>query len=251
MTESTSKKWNEATVAKLMSLVGSDRPVSAASVELASEELDVSARSVAAKLRQLDVEVASMAKDRIATFTADETESLNTFVTRNSKTLTYKEIAESFASGKFTPKQIQGKLLALELTGHVKATEKVEVARTYTEAEEAKFVKMAKENKFIEEIAASLNKTVASVRGKALSLTRSGEIDKIPSQQHSHAKDVVDAVSALGDAIGSMTVAAIASAVDKTERGVRTLLTRRGIKVADYDGKAKKEKAEAKATATA
>lgn len=250
MTESTSKKWNEATVAKLMSLVGAARPVSAASVELASEELDVSARSVASKLRQLDVEVASMAKEKVATFSVSETQALNDFVTANSKELTYKEIAEAFEGAKFSAKQIQGKLLALELTGHVKPTEKVEVARTYTAAEEATFVKMANGGKFIEEIAAALGKTVASVRGKALSLTRSGEIEKIPSQQHSHAKDVVDAVSALGDAIGAMTVAAIASAVDKTERGVRTLLTRRGIKVADYDGKAKKEKAEAKATAT-
>jgi hypothetical protein len=53
----------------------------------------------------------------------------------------------------------------------------------------------------------------------------------------------------LGAAIATMTVAEIAAAVDKTERGLRTLLTRRGIKVADYDGAAKKAKAEAKAAA--
>ena len=47
----------------------------------------------------------------------------------------------------------------------------------------------------------------------------------------------------------NITVAEIAQAVDKTERGLRTLLTRRGIKVADYDGAAKKAKAEAKAAA--
>jgi hypothetical protein len=44
-----------------------------------------------------------------------------------------------------------------------------------------------------------------------------------------------------------MTVAEIAAAADKTERGIKTLLTRRGIDCADYKGKAKKEKAEAKA----
>ena len=48
-----------------------------------------------------------------------------------------------------------------------------------------------------------------------------------------------------------MTVAEIAVAVDKTERGLRTLLTRRGIDVADYKGQAKKAKAEAKAAAAA
>lgn len=46
-----------------------------------------------------------------------------------------------------------------------------------------------------------------------------------------------------------MTVAQIAAAVDKTERGLKTLLTRRGIKVADYDGAAKRQKAEARQTA--
>jgi hypothetical protein len=46
-----------------------------------------------------------------------------------------------------------------------------------------------------------------------------------------------------------MTVAEIAKAVDKTERGLRTLLTRRGIDCVDYKGKAKKEKAEAKSAA--
>jgi len=247
MSES-SKKWNDAAVATLLNTIGQERPVSALKVTEASEALDVSARSVASKLRQLDIEVASLAKEKVATFSADQSAALTTFVTSNSGQLTYKEIAERFPGG-FSAKQIQGKLLALELTGDVKPTEKVEVARTYTEAEEATFVSMAKAGSFIEDIAAALNKSVASVRGKALSLTRSGEIDKIPAQKQSHAKDVVDAVTALGDAISTMTVAAIAAAADKTERGVRTLLTRRGIKVADYDGQAKRAKAEAKTAA--
>jgi len=119
------------------------------------------------------------------------------FVVNNAGSLTYKEIAESFAGGKFSAKQIQGKLLALELTGSVKPAEKVEVARTYTEAEEAKFIAMADAGSFIEDIATALNKTVASVRGKALSLTRKGQIAKIPAQRVSHAKETVDPVTAL------------------------------------------------------
>jgi hypothetical protein len=78
-------------------------------------------------------------------------------------------------------------------------------------------------------------------------LLRSGAIDKIPAQKESHAKESGDAVEALGDAIATMTVAEIAKAADKTERGVKTLLTRRGIKVADHDGAAKRAKAEGKA----
>jgi predicted transcriptional regulator len=107
---------------------------------------------------------------------------------------------------------------------------------------------MVQKGKFIEEIATTLGKTIASVRGKALSLTRNGQIDKIPAQKESHATTAVDAVAGLAN-ISGMTVAEIAVAVDKTERGIKTLLTRRGIKVADYDGQAKKAKAEAKAVA--
>lgn len=249
MTEKTTKNWSDEAVDQLMQIVGSESPVSVDSVERAAEQLGKTTRSIASKLRQLDHEVASLAKEKTSAFTADEGADLADFVDANAGNLTYKEIAENFAGGKFSAKQIQGKLLALELTGSVKPAEKVEVARTYTEAEEATFVKMAEAGSFIEEIAAKLNKTVASVRGKALSLTRKGQIAKIPAQKESHAKESVDAVTALGAAISGMTVAEIAQAVDKTERGLRTLLTRRGIKVADYDGAAKKAKAEAKAAA--
>jgi arsenate reductase-like glutaredoxin family protein len=249
MTEKATKNWSDEAVDQLMQIVGNESPVSVDSVERAAEQLGKTTRSIASKLRQLDREVASLAKEKTSAFTADEGADLADFVAANAGNLTYKEIAEHFADGKFSAKQIQGKLLALELTGSVKPAEKVEVARTYTEAEEMTFVKMADAGNFIEDIAAKLNKTVASVRGKALSLTRKGQISKIPAQRESHAKESIDPVVALGDRIHTMTVAEIATAVDKTERGLRTLLTRRGIKVADYDGAAKKAKAEAKAAA--
>jgi arsenate reductase-like glutaredoxin family protein len=249
MTEKTTKNWSDEAVDQLMQIVGSESPVSVDSVERAAEQLGKTTRSIASKLRQLDREVASLAKEKTSAFTADEGADLADFVHANAGNLTYKEIAENFAGGKFSAKQIQGKLLALELTGSVKPAEKVEVARTYTESEEMTFVRMADAGSFIEDIASKLNKTVASVRGKALSLTRKGQISKIPAQRESHAKESIDPVVALGDRIHTMTVAEIATAVDKTERGLRTLLTRRGIKVADYDGAAKKAKAEAKAAA--
>jgi len=246
MTEK-AKKWSDEAVAELTSIVGKSGAVSVEQVEQAAEALGVTVRSVASKLRQLDREVASMAKEKVSAFTEVESSSLHKFVTNNSGEYTYKEIAESFAGGKFSAKQIQGKLLALELTADVKPAEKVEVARTYTEAEEATFIKMAQAGKYIEEIAVTLGKTIPSVRGKALSLTRKNLIDKIPAQRDSHAKNTVDPVTALGSKITTMTVAEIAAAVDKTERGLKTLLTRRGISVKDYDGAAKKAKAEAKA----
>ena len=249
MTTNTNKKWTDEAVAQLLQIVGQESPVSVAKVEEAAASLDTSTRSISAKLRQLDREVASMAKEKVSAFSEQEGADLAAFVQANAGNLTYKEIAEHFAGGKFNPKQIQGKLLALELTGSVKPAEKVEVARTYSDAEEATFIKMAQSGAFIEDIAAALNKTPASVRGKALSLTRKELIAKIPAQRESHAKNDVDPVTALGDAIATMTVAEIATAVNKTERGLRTLLTRRGINVADYKGAEKKAKAEAKAAA--
>lgn len=249
MNEKATKKWSNETVDQLIAIVGQSGTVSVDAVEQAAEALGYTTRSVASKLRQLDREVASLAKEKVSAFTADEGANLADFVEANAGSMTYKEIAEAFGNGKFSPKQIQGKLLALELTGSVKPAEKVEVARSYSQAEENTFVTMAESGSFIEEIAAKLNKTVASVRGKALSLTRKGQISKIPAQKQSHAKETVDPVAALGAQIHTMTVDEIAAAVDKTPRGLRTLLTRRGIKVADYDGAQKKAKAEAKAAA--
>jgi hypothetical protein len=249
MTEKATKKWSDENVDQLIAIVGQSGTVSVSAVEQAAEALGYTTRSVASKLRQLDRDVASLAKEKTSAFTAEEGADLADFVDSNAGALTYKDIAEQFMNNKFSAKQIQGKLLALELTGSVKPADKVEVARTYTESEENTFVSMAESGSFIEEIAARLNKTVASVRGKALSLTRKGQISKIPAQKQSHAKETVDPVTALGAQIHMMTVADIAQAVDKTERGLRTLLTRRGIKVADYDGAAKKAKAEAKAAA--
>lgn len=244
-----SKKWTEESIATLNKIVGSESPVSAATVNSAATALGVSARSIAAKLRQMEHEVVSLATAKVPAFTEAEGTALRAFVEQNANTMTYAEIAATFMEGKFTAKQVQGKILALELTGSVKATEKVAAVRTYTEAEEAQFVKLAKSGSFIEDIAAALGKSIPSVRGKALSLTKAGQLDAIPGQKESHAKDSVDAVDALGADIATMTVAQIVEATGKTDRGVKTLLTRRGIKVADYDGAAKKAKAAEKAAA--
>lgn len=245
MTEK-SKKWSDEAVATLVANMGPE-PVTPSAVAALAVTLGVSERSVASKLRQLNHTVASLAKERVATFSLEQSEALSAFVQNNSGQYTYGQIAERFEGGGFSPKQIQGKVLALELTGCVKPTEKVEVARTYSEAEESTFVKMAQAGKFIEEISTTLGKSIASIRGKALSLFKQGQIEKIPAQKETHAKNAVDPVTELGDKINGMTVAEIAAAVGKTDRGLKTLLTRRGIKVADYDGAAKKEKAAGKA----
>ena len=239
-------KWTDERTAQLTGLVGGESPVSVDSVTKAAEALETTARSVAAKLRKLGYEVASMAKTTTSAFSADESTALSSFVQDNANQFTYAEIAAKFADGKFTAKQVQGKILSLELTSLVKATEKVEAARTYSEQEEAAFIQLVQSGKFVEEIADKLNKSVNSIRGKALSLLRSGQIEKIPAQKESHAKDKEDVFEGL-DNIANMTVADIAAATGKTERGIRTTLTRRGINAADYAGADKKAKATEKA----
>ena len=242
MTTQTKAKWTPETIAALVAATNGENPVSAATVNAIAVTLEISARSVASKLRNIDIEVASLAAVKVPSFTADQGAALQSFVIDNAGTLTYKEIAEQFSNGEFNAKQVQGKILALELTGSVKATEKADAVRTYTDAEEVTFIDMVDAGSFIEDIAVALDKSVASIRGKALSLTRQGKIAAIPAQKESHAKDVVDPVEALGASIATMTVDQIAVATEKTERGIKTLLTRRGIKVADYDGAAKAAK---------
>ena len=72
----------------------------------------------------------------------------------------------------------------MELTDHVAPAPKVESVRTYSEAEEATFVSMVNDGAFVEAIAEALGRSVNSIRGKALSLLRSGDIDAIPRQEN-------------------------------------------------------------------
>ncbi len=104
------------------------------------------------------------------------------------------------------------------------------------------FIKMVDQGAFVEAIADKLDRSVNSVRGKALSLLRAGEIAAIPKQEHTKGAAKDDPLADLGDVSG-MTVEAIADSIGKTARGVKTMLTRRGLTAADYDGAAKKEKA--------
>ena len=92
---------------------------------------------------------------------------------------------------------------------------------------------------FVEEIAEALGKSVNSIRGKALSLLRSGDINAIPRQKETKGSSKADVLADLD--ISSMTVEDIANEIGKTVRGVKTMLTRRGLQCADYNGAAKKE----------
>jgi hypothetical protein len=235
-------KWTEERTDQLTLFVGSESPVSQATVADAAERLDTSARSVSSKLRKMgfEVELASAAAGK--SFSEEQEATLSAFVTSNSGEYTYAQIAEHFEGGAFSAKSIQGKILSMELTAHVKPAPKVESVRTYTPEEEATFISMVNDGAFVEAIAESLGRSVNSIRGKALSLLRSGDIAAIPRQETT--KGPANADPLAGVDVASMTVEAIAEAIGKTARGVKTMLTRRGLTAADYDGAAKAAKSQ-------
>lgn len=240
-------KWTDERTATLTSIAGSDMSVQVTKeqVTAAAEKLETTIQSVAAKLRKLGYQVASMAKEADAPkFSAEQAQALTTLVTSNPGQLTYAEIAAAFENGAYTTRQVQGKLLHLQLTGMVKPTEKAAPVRSYSEEEQEEYVDMAKNGATIEEIAAALNKSISSVRGKGLSLLREGLISSIPVQSN-HVEAKVDPLTALGDKVAGMSVAEIAANLEKTERGVRTMLTKRGISCKDYDGAGKAVRAAA------
>jgi|TARA_Y100000289_G_scaffold65796_1_gene80232 hypothetical protein len=235
-------KWTDERTQQLVDFVG-EGPISQAQVADAADELETSTRSVSSKLRKMGYEVELASSVSTKSFSDEQEATLEAFVTDNSGQYTYAEIADSFEGGHFSAKSIQGKILSMELTSHVKPAEKQESVRTYSPEEEATFINMVNDNAFVEEIADALGKSVNSIRGKALSLLRSGDINAIPKQKETKGSSKADPLSDLNGELDGMTVEEIADEIGKTVRGVKTMLTRRGLTCADYDGAARKEKA--------
>ena len=234
-------KWTDERTEALTNFVGGESPVSQATVAEAADQLETSTRSISSKLRKMGFEVELASASAGKSFTEQQEAILRAFVTDNSGQYTYAQIAEHYQDGAFSPKSIQGKILSMELTEHVAPAPKVESVRTYSTDEEATFVRMVNEGSFVEDIAEALGRTVNSIRGKALSLLRSGDIQAIPRQANTKGSSNADPLADVD--VASMTVEAIAETIGKTARGVKTMLTRRGLTAADYDGAAKAAKA--------
>lgn len=243
----TTQKWTEERTTQLETIVAGLEEVSQDLLKTAAVELDVSARSIGAKLRKMGFAVELASSAARSKWADSEEANLRQLLSEQEGKLTFAELAAALEGGKYTAKAVQGKILSMEMTGFVKPTPKVEVQRTYTDAEEATFISMTNEKASIEAIAEALGKTINSIRGKALSLSRQVEGFVMPVQAESHAKVKVDVIEALGASITTMTVAEIATAVSRTERGIKTILTRRKLTCADYDGAKKAAKKAAKA----
>tara|TARA_X000001382_G_scaffold12215_1_gene8126 strand:- start:12307 stop:13029 length:723 start_codon:yes stop_codon:yes gene_type:complete len=234
-------KWTDERTGQLMQFIGDERPVSQITVGEAAETLDTTTRSISSKLRKMGVEVELASSSSTRAFSDSQEATLSAFVTDNSGTYTYAEIANHFEDGAFSAKSIQGKILSMELTEHVKPAPIKESVRTYSPDEEVMFIGMVNNGAFVEAIAEAMGRSVNSVRGKALSLLRSGDIDAIPRQEVTKSNGAADPLANMD--VTDMTVETIAEEIGKTQRGVKTMLTRRGLTAADYDGAAKAAKA--------
>lgn len=234
--------WNDENTAQLVELAGSGE-VSQDTLVSISETLGTTSRSIGAKLRNMNYEVAKAAPKASAWTEAQES-ALTALVNENANNLTYAEIAAAFESGAFSAKQIQGKILSMELFDKVRKAEKKTAPRTYTEVEETKFVAMVKDSASMEALAEAFGRPIASVRGKALSLLRSEHIDAMPKQEGSSAKARTDVLEGLD--VANMTVEAIAEKTERSVRGIKSTLSRRGVSCEDYDGAAKRAKLDAK-----
>lgn len=201
-------------------------------IEALMTEFDFPRRSVTAKLRKLGFEVPKK-PGAAPIFSADETEALAEFLDGNSGEHTAEEIAAHFSEAwgrEVTARQINGKALSMEKTSDIKPAEKKVAVRTYTEAEEATIASLVADGKFLEDIAAAVGREVNSIRGKLLSMGL-----KAPQRDKKATKS--DPYEGIEDML-SKSVEEIATAFDKTVRGVKTVLTRRGLSCSDYTPKA-------------
>ncbi len=193
------------------------------------EEFDFPRRSVTAKARKLGFTVPKK-QGEPPKFDEQETADLVELLETKKGSLTAEEIASQFVGGKFNARQITGKALSLEMTGHIKPAEKKVTPKTYTDAEEDVIRKMVANNAYLEDIADELGKALNSVRGKLLSM----ELKATQRDKKDTKKDAYEHIETLA---ANKTVSELAEHFGKTERGVKTVLARRRVEAKDYKPK--------------
>lgn len=226
-------EYTDEMVARMQEVAKSE--ITEEAIEALMAEFDFPRRSVTAKLRKLGFDVPKK-PGAAPIFSADETEALAEFLDSNSGEHTAEEIAAHFSEAwgrEVTARQINGKALSMEKTGDIKPAEKKVAPRTYTEAEEATIAKLVADGKFLEDVAEAVGRPVNSIRGKLLSMGL-----KAPQRDKKATK--ADPYEGIEDMLDK-SVEEIANAFDKTVRGVKTVLTRRGLSCADYTPKAAAE----------
>lgn len=231
----TMSKWNDETVATLESLAGEGQ-VSQDTLQSIADEMEITKRSVGSKLRKMGYDV-QLASEKASSFSSEDEDAIRAFLSLNHATHTYTQIAEQTCNAKFGAKQIQGKILSMELTACVAPTPAKETVKKYSDAEEAQIVKMCEDGAFLEAIAAKVGRQLASVRGKALSLFKTGAISAVPKQEHVKGTESTNPFADIKTV--DKTVEELAELIGKSVRGVKVMLTNRELSASDYAFKAK------------
>lgn len=214
-----------------------------------AQELGGSVRAVGTKVRTLGYVVEKAGK-KATIWTEDMEKQLRSFLESNPGAYTYGEVAQIlFSTAGVTDKQVQGKILSMKLTDKVKPAPKRENVRSYTAEQEETYIKMAKAGASLEEIAEALGVSIPSARGKGLSLVKEERLEAQPVQVTSTAarrKDPLDGID-----VANTNLVALCEATNMTERGVKQMLTRRGLACQDYDGAKRRNTLDAKKEAAA
>lgn len=235
-------KWTPETEQNLVEIVGpaSNGQVLQSQLHTVAEQIGTSARSVGSKLRKMGYDVQKASEvPAVSAWTEEATAGLVTFLNENSGRFTYAEIASTLG---VDARSVQGKILSLEMTGYVAPTPAKGYVSEFTDEQTATIVEMAGTGASLEAIAAAIGVDEKKVRGKCLALFRAEQIANVPTKENRVSRP--DALSGID--VEHMTVAEIAEAIEKTERSVKSMLTRRRLTASDYDGAAKAEKAEAR-----
>lgn len=256
--------WNEETTKALRAkaeAIGGDlitqEQVAQIAVELGAEFSDekatreASARSVGSKLRKEGFAVQRADEVEKTSWTEDETAELVRYIqdsydhANDVGTKTYAEIAAAILGGKYTRAQVQGKVLHLQLTDKVKQTPKAVAERKFNPEEEAKIISLVNSGEFLEDIADALDRTSRQIHGKCLSLLREERIANLPEQKVHKESARADVLADLD--VATLTIAEIAEKTGKKEKGVKSMLTRRGLDCKDYKGSTRRAKLDDKA----
>lgn len=231
-------KWTEELTTELSELASAqvkDGVLAYSDAVDIAEKMELEIRSVTSKLRNIGFNVAKKEAKK-PTFTDAEAEKLRNFLEDNYGIYTYSEITEKLFGDSYSPRAVQGKILAMELSSHVKPSEKKTTPKSFTEDEESSIVDMATDGSYLEDIAEALGKSVNQIRGKALSMLRAGTITQLPQQKVKKADNHSNMFSSVLNSIADLTVSQLAEQLDRSEVVIKSGLTRNKLKCADYDG---------------
>lgn len=240
-------KWTDERTNTLIGIVGAEDPVTQETVKEAAETLETTPLSVAAKLRKLGYNVESVSATRTKSFTDEQEATIRSVLESEPNKHTPADLSVILFGNEEKAKQVQGKVLSMDLSHLLMRVPPKVVVKKFTDEETDKIAELINSGAYLEDIAEAMGRDIKQIRGKALAMQRSHGT-AFPPQRDKKTKTPVDPFDGLD--VASLTVEELAKELEKTERGIKTMLTYRELTAKDYDGAAKaKKNAEKRAAA--